>query len=82
MSPTRDLVVTIGLVGGFAALVTAHLVTVIGLARRHLGWRTPLAAVVAPLAPYWAVKRGMSARAIVWIAAAVIYLVALLLASK
>lgn len=81
MSPgMRDGAATIGVVLTFAALVTAHVATVFGLLLRRHGAAALGALVVPPLAPYWAFTRGMRSRAIVWIAAAVLYGVALALA--
>jgi hypothetical protein len=78
---SRDEAVAIGLVLAFAALVTAHVTIVAGLLARRPRWRAPVALVVAPLAPYWA-WQAMRARALVWVAAAAAYVVALLLAMR
>jgi hypothetical protein len=57
----------------FAVLVTAHLSIVVALARRAPRWRFVAALVVAPLAPYWAMKEQMYLRAGAWLAAALAY---------
>ena len=36
-------------------------------------WRALLAFFVPPLAPYWALRSGMSARAAIWIGSVVVY---------
>jgi hypothetical protein len=77
-----DAVLTFGLVGAFAALVTAHLATVFGLAWRQHRAQALGALVLPPLAPYWAFTGGMRVRAIVWIVCAALYVAALLLARR
>jgi hypothetical protein len=72
---TRDEFVASALVVAFAALVTMHVVVVAGLATRPPRWRALVALVAAPLAPYWAYKETMRGRAVVWIAAALAYVV-------
>jgi hypothetical protein len=79
---TRDEWVMAAVVLSFAALLTAHVTLVVGLARRTPRWRAAVAAVVAPLAPVWGLRSGMTARAGVWIASASAYLVARWLASR
>jgi len=77
---TRDAVLTVALVLTFAVLVTVHVATLFGLARkRHLAAALG-ALVLPPLAPYWAFTRGMRARAIAWVASAALYGVAFALA--
>jgi hypothetical protein len=78
---SRDEVVAIGLILAFAILATAHATIVAGLLARQPRWRGLAALVVAPLAPYWA-WQPMRRRAVVWVAAAAVYVVALLLASR
>ena len=77
---TRDIVVLSLLVAAFATLVTAHVTLVLGLLRRQPRWHAPLALVVPPLAPWWGWSKGMRARTIAWVAALVVYAVALALA--
>jgi hypothetical protein len=76
----RDALVLGALIGAFATLVTAHVTLAIGLARRTPRWRAPVALVVPPLAPLWGWAAGMRARAIVWLAAVVLYAIATALA--
>ena len=77
---TRDAALTIGLAITFAAVVTAHVAILFGLARRRRVAEALGALVVLPLAPYWAFTRGMRARAIAWIASAALYAVTFMLA--
>ena len=63
----RDLVLTVVLVVAFAGLVTAHVTIAVGLVRRTHRWRAPLALVVPPLAPYFAVGARMWVRASIWV---------------
>jgi hypothetical protein len=79
---TRDEVSAIALVVSFAALVTAHVSLVAGLAARRPRWRALVALVVAPLAPYWGLREYMRARSIAWIAFAFMYAAARVVASR
>lgn len=72
--------VTLALVLTFAALVTVHVATVWGIGRRRRALDAAVALVAAPVAPYWAMKSGMPVRGAAWIALAVAYAIALLLA--
>jgi hypothetical protein len=76
---TRDLAMTIGLVATFALLVTVHVVTVFGLARRRHFAAALGGFFLPPLAPYCAFTQGMQIRAAVWVASAALYAVVLLL---
>jgi hypothetical protein len=78
----RDLVAFIALTVAFAALVTVHVSIVWGLARRQPRWRAAVAFFVVPLAPYWALRDGMSKRATLWIGSVVVYAIARVLASR
>jgi hypothetical protein len=64
------------LVVSFATLVTAHVTIAFGLSRRAPWWRAPVAFVVVPLAPYWALRARMRVRAALWGVAALVYLYA------
>jgi len=76
-----DIAVLAGLILGFAVLVTAHLCIVVGLARRQPRWRSLVALVIAPLAPYWALRDRMYVRGASWLLAAIGYVVARVLAT-
>jgi hypothetical protein len=69
----NDLVLLTLTIVGFAMLVTAHIGTVIGLARRAPRWRSMIALFVVPLAPYWAIRERLWFRAAAWLASAVLY---------
>jgi hypothetical protein len=75
----RDAALSIGLVCTFAALVTVHVVTLFGLARRRHFAAALGSFVLPPLAPYRAFTRGMPVRAVAWIGCAALYAVAFLL---
>lgn len=77
-----DVIVLAVLLVAFATLVTAHVTLAIGLARRSPRWRAPLALVIAPLAPWWGWRERMRIRGVLWIVAAVVYVVGLLLARR
>jgi hypothetical protein len=53
-------------------------VTVLGLARHPPRWRALVAFAVLPLAPYWALRERMRARACIWVFSVTLYAVALL----
>ena len=76
---TRDAVVTVGLVCTFAILVTVHVVTVFGLARRRHFVAALTGLLLPPIAPYRAFTEGMRGRALAWLASAASYAVFLLL---
>lgn len=78
----RDEVVVALLVVAFAALVTAHASIVAGLLRRRPRKRAFIAAVVPPLAPYWAVRQGMLVRAGAWGLSLALYFIARLVAIR
>lgn len=69
----RDFVALAMLVLGFATLVTAHLVTVVGVAARRGSARAAFAFAVPFLAPVWAVRGRMGVRAAFWIGGLVVY---------
>jgi hypothetical protein len=77
---TRDVVVLAFVIGAFAVLVTVHVTIAAGLLVRSPRWRAPVALVVAPLAPYYAVRARMPVRAATWIGALVVYVVARVIA--
>ena len=76
----NDGVAFVAVVVAFAIAVTAHVTIVFGLARRHPRWRAAAAFFVVPLAPYWALREKMRARAAMWIVGVVGYVVARALA--
>jgi hypothetical protein len=77
---SRDEIVSLGLVGAFALLVTAHVTLVAGLAARPRRWRAFVALIAMPLAPWWGFGVGMKRRAAVWLAGAIAYVAFFLLA--
>jgi hypothetical protein len=80
LSGYAHTIITAAVLIGFAALVTAHVAIVYGLlGARRLGLAVATL-VVPPLAPWVAVRDGMSVRAAVWLGAAVIYAVGLVFA--
>lgn len=70
---TRDAAVTIGLIVAFATLISLHVATVYGLARRRHAAKAVGAFFLPPLAPYWAFTHGMRARSIAWLVSAALY---------
>ena len=75
-----NAVVTAALLGSFAALLTAHVASVFGIAKQKAYAQAAGAFAIPPLAPFFAFKRGMPVRAVMWCVFAVVYLAALLLA--
>jgi hypothetical protein len=78
----RDAIVLISLVVAVASLVTAHVMLAFGLARRSYGWRALLAFILVPLAPWWGWREKMRVRSVLWLAAAITYVVTLPLALR
>jgi hypothetical protein len=68
-----DLVVYLGTVLSFALAITAHLGIVLGLLFRAPRARALAALVIAPLAPYWALREKMRVRAVAWLVGLVAY---------
>jgi hypothetical protein len=77
---TRDVALLSVLLVAFAALVTAHVTIAAGLLRRPRRWHALVAFVVAPLAPYYALRAHMRFRAFAWLGALVVYAGAAVLA--
>ncbi len=78
---TRDRIEMGLLVISFAALLTTHVALTIGLTRRRPRWRAIVAFLLPPLAPWWCCQERMRGRAVVWIVAALLYGVMLVVAS-
>lgn len=76
----NDGVAFVAVVVAFAIAVTAHVTIVFGLARRGPKWHAAAALFLVPLAPYWALRERMRARAAMWIVGVVVYAVARALA--
>ncbi|APR86564.1 Hypothetical protein A7982_11913 [Minicystis rosea] len=72
----KDALVTLGLLLGFAGLVTVHVAILFGLLSRRRSGRALGALIVPPLAPYWAFTSDMRGRAVLWIVCAVVYVAA------
>ncbi len=64
-----DTFVLVGVSLLFALAVTMHVAIAVGLAHRSPGWHGPVAFVVAPLAPYWALRSHMPVRGATWLLA-------------
>jgi hypothetical protein len=69
----KDLVLLAFTIVGFAIVVTAHVCTVVGLARRTPRWRGLIALFAVPLAPYWAIRERLWFRAAAWLGGAALY---------
>jgi hypothetical protein len=78
----QDAAVVLALVVAFATLITAHIALGVGLARRAPHWWGALAIVAFPLAPWWGWQQRMRIRTVVWVVAAVVYAVAIVLALR
>lgn len=76
----RNAVVTAALLGSFAALLTVHIASVFGIAKKKAYAHAAGAFVLPPLAPFFAFSRGMHVRAIMWCVFALVYVAALLMA--
>lgn len=62
------------------ALLGAHVVLVVGLARRGARGRALLALFVAPLAPWWGWSAGLRPAVMVWAAALGLYVLGIAIA--
>jgi hypothetical protein len=78
----KDIILVALVVVAFAWVITVHVAIAFGLAQRKPWWRALIAFAFAPLAPYWAWREHMRTRAGLWVGGVVVYLVALLLASR
>jgi hypothetical protein len=74
----KDLIVVATLVIALALFITAHVTITYGLAWRQPRWRALVAFFVAPLAPFWAWREKMRIRAGIWVAALVLYVIAMI----
>lgn len=72
----RDEIVIGALLLSFALWATSHVAIVAGLVRRSPRLRAPIALVIAPLAPYWALREGMRRRGMLWILSVGVYAIA------
>jgi len=78
----NDLLVFGTLVVAAAWLFTTHVAVVFGLARVPPRRDALFALVLPPLAPYWALRRGMRVRGVMWLVASGVYLVARFAATR
>jgi predicted DNA-binding transcriptional regulator len=76
----KDTAITASVVLAFATLVTAHVAILFGLVRRRHLAEGLGGFVLAPAAPWLALRRGMRAAPIAWLVSAAAYAVALVLA--
>lgn len=72
----KDEIVILALLFSFALWLTSHVAIFVGLLTRRPILRAPLALIVAPLAPYWAIREGMAARGLLWTISVGIYAIA------
>lgn len=77
-----DLLVFGTLVVAAAWLFTTHVAVLFGLVRTPPRREALLALLVPPLAPYWALRRGMRVRGVMWLVASCVYLVARFAATR
>lgn len=78
----RDAFVVIVLSAAGAAWVTSYLTIAFGLTARPPRWRGAVAIVVPPLGLLWAFREGLTFRAVVNVASATVYFLALMLARR
>lgn len=78
----NDLIVFGVLVVAAAWLLTTHVAVVYGLARTPPRRDALVALVLPPLAPYWALRRGMHVRGVMWVVALVAYVTARFAAAR
>lgn len=74
----KDALVLIPLLLAFATFITTHVAIAARLlSRKGERWRGALVWLAPPLAPLWAYRRGWRRSAVLWIASAIVYAVAL-----
>lgn len=78
----RDEAIVTLLALSFAALVTVHGSSLLGLTVRAPRWHALAALFVPPLAPYWAARGHMRVRASLWVGSLAAYILALLMARR
>ena len=78
---TADAIAYVAMIVGFATALTAHVAIAFALAFRTPRWRAPLAFVVPPLAPFFALRDGRRVAASFWLCGVVVYVAARLSAS-
>lgn len=78
----KDTVTVAILIVAFAWIVTMHVAIAFGLALRSPRWRALVAFVLVIPGLVWAWRERMRARVCLWIAGAIVYLGALLFASR
>jgi hypothetical protein len=79
---TRDAVELALVVLAFGALVTVHVALAFGLFARRPRWHGAVALLLPPLAPYWGARQGLRARTFAWLALALAYAVAFIVAQR
>jgi len=82
LAMSRDELCTLALLSSFAIWVTAHVLLAAKLARTPPRWRSPVAFVVLPLAPYWGARVGARFLAALWCLALVTWVFARALLAK
>jgi len=75
----NPLVLFVMMVLACAAMLTAHVALVIGLAKHIPRYRALVAVFVPPLGAYWAIRAKQHVRGVAWIIAASAYVVMRLL---
>lgn len=76
-----DIVVFIALVVGFATFVTVHIALLVVLTFAHRPrWRGPVALLLPPLAAMWGWQVGRKKTTVLWVAALLVYAVAMVIA--
>ena len=76
-----ELAIMLTLVSSFAILCSAHVALALGLTWKKPRWRGPVALLLPPLAPYWGYGAKMHLRAVLWVAAFCVYVLALVMAT-
>jgi hypothetical protein len=76
----KHAIVLLGLVVGFATLVTVHVALAARLLRQRPRWRGLVAFFVPPLGVIWALQAGWRRTAWLWLGAVAVYTTALIVA--
>ena len=69
----NDRIAVVAMVISFALLVTVHASIAASLAKQSPRWRALVALIGFPLAPYFAYRANLRARAVAWTFLAIVY---------
>ncbi|MFO0590184.1 MAG: hypothetical protein U0441_21760 [Polyangiaceae bacterium] len=79
----KDAAILVVLLLAFATFATSHIAIAVRLLLlRDERWRSAVVMIAPPLAPLWAYRRSWRFSAVAWIASAIVYTAALIVALR